>query len=100
MQKLSKRDVSLNEADALSDMCAAEREVLLCYAAALEDCASNSFHAQLVQQFTEAALDMSAINEDGAMRCEQPVADKELMEKTIAFYERRRKEISRNSPET
>ncbi len=96
MQKLSKRDVSLNEADALSDMCAAERAVLLSYAAALEDCASHSFHAQLVQQFTEAALDMSSINEDGALRCEQPVADSELLEKTIAFYERRRKEISRN----
>lgn len=96
MQKLSKRDVSLNETDALSDMCAAERAVLLSYAAALEDCASHSFHAQLVQQFTEAALDMSSINEDGTLRCEQPIADSDLLEKTIAFYERRRKEISRN----
>ncbi len=95
MQKLSKRDVSLNEADALSDMCAAERAVLSCYAAALEDCASQSLHAQLVQQFTEAALDMSAVNEDGTVRCEQPSADRELLEKTISFYERRRKELSR-----
>ncbi len=97
MQKLSKRDVSLNEADALADMRAAERTVLSCYAAALEDCASYSLHAQLVRQFEEAALDMSAVNEDGSQRAEEPQADAVLVQKAAAYYERLGKELNRVS---
>lgn len=95
MQNFSKRDRTLRESDVLSDMSAAEREVLTCYAVAMEECASNSLRAQMIEQFEGAAIDMAAIDAMRELRAASKVLSEKQTEDVLEEYKRRRKELTR-----
>lgn len=82
--KQSKKDISLNERDALQDMLDAEKQLLTRYAMALTEGSCKSFRKEILKNYTAGAETQFAVFEQMLARgyyevqpAEKPVIDQQ-----------------------
>jgi len=93
--KQSKKDITLNEKDALQDMLDVEKQLLTFYTTGLTEGSSKAFRKEILKHYGESANDQFAIFEQMIARgyyTVQPVPKMTLDEK-VDIYSKVQKQI-------
>ncbi len=94
--KQSKKDISLNEKDALQDMLDVEKQLLTFYTTALTEGSSKSFRKEIMKNYSSSAEDQFTVYEQMLSRgyYEVAPAQKQMLDQKAEIYSKVIKQIS------
>lgn len=96
--KMQKRDITLNEKDALTDMLESEKQLTLLYATALFEGSTQSIRKEFASCLNSVAENQYSIFSQMSSRgyYQPPVAQKQMIDQACDIFKKEQKQLKAN----